>query len=353
MSSQGTPRGEDGFKWSREDTAKLVAWMEVNPDQLRGKQSVWHKEVKDAEFADSQIISVKRVRDKATNLKVQWKAAKALQERSGWALRQEENTEAVNRCLEKKCPFFWRLDRIWGPRPSSSPAVLVGSTSVPPEAPGFASVQQPKELLPYNSETSRVRESSQMTPDTLEDLEECFDSISAENPTNPEWLRQAGQAPSTAAAQKTRSRGSLLPMQRESRVETTLKRDARDRLGGIKRIIEEKAHFEEEEMYKRMKHEKEMLQEKLKAKKDLAQLHAENQKEIAKIHAEAQVQQFKAIVEMIGSIMSARNPESGQRQLSDTSLSQRISLSSAAPADAVVSEGDSQSNIEVNQPMQL
>ena len=351
MSSQGTPRGEDGFKWSREDTAKLVAWMEVNPGQLRGKQSVWHKEVKDAEFADSQVISVKRVRDKATNLKVQWKAAKALQERSGWGLREEENTEVVNRCLEKKCPFFWRLDRIWGPRPSSSPAVLVGSSSVPPEVPGFGSGQQPKELLPYNSEASRVRESSQMTPDTLEDLEECFDSISAEPQANSEWLRQTGQAPSTVATQKARSRGSL-PIQRESRVETTLKRDARDRLGGIKRIIEEKAHFEEEEMYKRMKHEKEMLQEKLKAKKDLAQLHAENQKEIAKIHAEAQVQQFKAIVEMIGSIMSARNPESGQRQPSDTSLSQRISLSTSTPGDAVIPEGDSQMNVEVNQPMQ-
>jgi len=40
--------------WSKEELEQLVAWMEENPEQLRGKQAVWHKDVKDQVFKNDE-----------------------------------------------------------------------------------------------------------------------------------------------------------------------------------------------------------------------------------------------------------------------------------------------------------
>ncbi|KAF8430078.1 hypothetical protein EV426DRAFT_579629 [Tirmania nivea] len=41
-------------------------------------------------------------------------------DQSGWGLRPEENEQSINAVLEKKCPFFWRLDGVWGEHPNAS-----------------------------------------------------------------------------------------------------------------------------------------------------------------------------------------------------------------------------------------
>jgi len=44
------------FAWSKEELKQLVAWIEENPEQLRGKQAVWHKDVKDQVFKNDQAF---------------------------------------------------------------------------------------------------------------------------------------------------------------------------------------------------------------------------------------------------------------------------------------------------------
>ncbi|RPB26106.1 hypothetical protein L211DRAFT_694380 [Terfezia boudieri ATCC MYA-4762] len=53
-------------------------------------------------------------------MKGQWKKARAMIDQSGWGLRPEENEQSINAVFEKKCPFFWRLDGVWGEHPNAS-----------------------------------------------------------------------------------------------------------------------------------------------------------------------------------------------------------------------------------------
>ena len=43
MASQRTSRQRN---WTKEEMERLVGWMEENQESLRGKQAVWHKDVK-------------------------------------------------------------------------------------------------------------------------------------------------------------------------------------------------------------------------------------------------------------------------------------------------------------------
>jgi len=54
------------------------------------------------------------------NIRKAWKDAKAMQERSGCGVQPEENEEWVNEVLERKCPFVWRFEEIWGSRPNAT-----------------------------------------------------------------------------------------------------------------------------------------------------------------------------------------------------------------------------------------
>ncbi|KAF8458007.1 hypothetical protein BGX38DRAFT_1155017, partial [Terfezia claveryi] len=59
--------------------------MEENQEQLRGKQITWHKLVKEQVFSTDEHITVKRITDKATNMK-----------RSGWGVKAEKNETSIN-----------------------------------------------------------------------------------------------------------------------------------------------------------------------------------------------------------------------------------------------------------------
>ena len=98
--------------WTREELERLVTWMEENREKLRGKQITWYKEVKDEEFGAEAHITVKKISDKLGNMRKVWKDAKAMQARSGWGIKPQENGDSMNEVLERKCPFYWRLDEI-------------------------------------------------------------------------------------------------------------------------------------------------------------------------------------------------------------------------------------------------
>lgn len=91
--------------------------MEKNPVELKGKQSRWHRDIKDEVFGKDDHITVKRINDKLANMKRQYKEAITIQDSSGWGLC-EEDEQFINKNLDKKCPFFFRLDRICGNRPN-------------------------------------------------------------------------------------------------------------------------------------------------------------------------------------------------------------------------------------------
>jgi len=105
-----------------------VGWMEENEASLKRKQSVWHKQVKDQVFADHDEITLKRVKEKVQNMRAAWKEARKLGGGSGSGSKPEDSSPSFVALLEKKCPFFWRLDGVWGTHPHSTPILPIAST---------------------------------------------------------------------------------------------------------------------------------------------------------------------------------------------------------------------------------
>ena len=105
--SQRTPM----VPWQKNEVERLISWMEENLEQLRGKQSRWYPDVKDEVFYNEEHITVKKINDKASNMKKAWKEAKASQGDTGWGLREEDERN-IQEKLERKCQFFSRLDGI-------------------------------------------------------------------------------------------------------------------------------------------------------------------------------------------------------------------------------------------------
>jgi len=52
--------------------------MEENSEEWREKQVKWHKDVKDELYANKDHITVKKIGEKAANMKKQWKDMKAI-----------------------------------------------------------------------------------------------------------------------------------------------------------------------------------------------------------------------------------------------------------------------------------
>ena len=77
MPSERTPRSRN---WIKDDIERLVHWMEENQIKLRGKQSVWHKDVKEQVFGQNGDITVKRIGEKVQNMKNACRNARKLRE---------------------------------------------------------------------------------------------------------------------------------------------------------------------------------------------------------------------------------------------------------------------------------
>ena len=104
--------------WWRSQVERLIDWMEEHLEDLRGKQVTWHKDVKEQLFSNDNHITVRKITNKVANMKRAWRDARAMQDQSGWGLQEDENDSTINGVLERKCPFYWRLDAIWGSRPN-------------------------------------------------------------------------------------------------------------------------------------------------------------------------------------------------------------------------------------------
>ena len=90
--------------------------------------------MKDQVFANDDHITLKKIKEKATNMKRAWKDAKAMQGRSGWGLKSEDNEPSINDRLEQKCGFFWRLEEIlWYATVVVYTESIATSFNVPPQ----------------------------------------------------------------------------------------------------------------------------------------------------------------------------------------------------------------------------
>jgi len=166
--------------WSKSESERLVAWMEENQEELRGKQITWHKLVKEQVFPSEEHITIRRITDKATNMKRSWKEARAMQQRSGWGVRAEDNETSINEALERRCLFFWRLDEIWGSRPNVTLTGGSESSEIHPKIPS----QQPSEMPSQQpSEISSERPSETPSQIPLEIRSQIPSEISSQIPS--------------------------------------------------------------------------------------------------------------------------------------------------------------------------
>ena len=289
---------------------KLIAWMEDNPDDLLGKQSRWHRDMKDEVFPNDEHITTKKINDKISNMKRQWKEAKALQENTGWGIREDE--QSINQALERKCPFFHRLDAIWGSKPNVNIVTRMDSTSsqtltssirgtAPPSqtpsrelSPNHSLQQSPTasdqmQQSPTTSHQNSPAQSARSSPEPFDSpaspaLEEIDDDDIEQTPT-PRFRKRSitQQTPVQQSAQQ------LYPLPRRAEKKSVMQ--------SLKELMESHRTTEDAHIDKRLKMQSDVEIEKIKSTERILQLQAaerlKSEERIARIHADAQIKQME------------------------------------------------------------
>ena len=343
---------ERSRRWLQEELEMLVGWMEENQASLSRKQSIWHKQVKDQVFADNDEITPKRIKEKAQNMKASWKVTRKLKEKSGSGWKPEDNSLSFVALLEKKCPFFWRLDKVWGTCPNTSTPILsVASTHAQraadtvsnpaadtpshlaadtpshpaadtpshpaadahshpaadtPSHPAPDTPSHPAPNTPFNSaaDTPPQRAAGASSPQNSSVLEyEEILEVSSVQGAEP----GGGGTPPPEGTKKTRRGSSVSP--------TSI--DKRKRSKEIERFLGERAAMELESEERRAKLERELQKERLEAEEQRMERQLESmeriqrekleaEERIARIHAEAQAKQFQAFMDMMTMVSGPR-----------------------------------------------
>ena len=189
--------------WTKDEIERLIDWMEDNPEELRGKQAAWHRKIVDKIFntAKDKHIDVKKICDKATNMKKQWRDTSAFRTKSGWGLQEDNLERTIHEALEKKCPYFFRLDAIWGTRPGATARVHIDSQTEVPEMdpPPSQSTESPSPPPPSAAATQ--------TSYDLRDMDD-FEGTSTQSSTprtSTERARSTSQASSSQASSRRTS----------------------------------------------------------------------------------------------------------------------------------------------------
>ena len=275
----------------KEDAERLVHWMEENQQSLQGRASAWHTDVKQQVFAQNEAITVKRIREKAQNMRNAWRNARRLLDQSGAGV---DDAAELNAVLNSKCPLFWRLDAIWGGFPNTTPIV----TADPARTQGRA--QEPDPLLDGNP--GDIPMSEQGSRHDSEDEE-------AEREETPPRRLSPTAGPSKAPSRR--------PSQAQRRANTVYLRD----------IMKDRGVVELEKEEKRLELERELHREKIKAEDRRLERQLESQERIARIQADGQVRQFQVFMDMMSMVTGSQRPSSfsapvqlpGSQQLSPPS----------------------------------
>lgn len=249
--------------WTTEEVARLIGWMEANKDALRGLQSRWYKDAREALWKEDRDMTWQRVRDKVQNMKQAWKKGVQLRDQSGWGLRVQDNEPAVVQKLEKTCPFFWRLDRIWGTGPQAPPLAIMAAERARTTREDSANQPDGDEPLHLEDEV----ESQPVTPSES--------TPSAPTPPPPPKVSKASATPEPPP-----TRGVKRGIQ-----------------ASLKDLMGESQHFRAEIAGKKLKQELILQERQIASQERIASIQANSAKEIARIQAETQERQLKIQVE--------------------------------------------------------
>ena len=287
------PLQEKGFSWSKPEVERLIDWMEGNQEALRGSKSVWVKDCKEKVFQDELGVTTERIAAKYNYLKASWRAAKKKLGGIGWGIKGP-GAGTLPAQVEKKCPFYTRLDGIFATRPSTSLGTsldtLNPSRSIAID-PGLAEfeVQDPSEY----SEVPHQLDDSELDLDL--DARVGATGEAGNSDEELEWAKRT-KRPRTSSEPVVPTQGN-------------------GKMGTVKRLMEERQSYELQRELKKIKIEQEMQRERLEVKERLARIsasaaveaakiQAEKQAsttiEVAKIQAEAQMRQFKLFTQILG-----------------------------------------------------
>ena len=255
--------------WSAADTERLIAWMEDNQEALRGLQSKWYKDVKDALWKEDADMTWQRVRDKVQNMKQAWKRAANMRDQSGWGLSAEDHESSVVEKLEKTCQHFYQLDNIWGSRVNITPLITVNATEL-------RTVIQ-ENIVDENKSEKQTDSEDEEERDTQLPWEETpTPSASAE--AMPTQSHSSSKQPSRSATPKATPEPS---------------RGVKRGNSGLKDMMNEARNLRTEIHTKKLKQELSLQERQIESQERIASIQADSAKEIAKLNAESQERQMK------------------------------------------------------------
>ena len=210
-------------------------------------------------------------------MKRSWQAARAMADNSGWGVENQD--ESIQEVLERKCPFYTRLDRLWGSHPNV--------TAI------------------HDTESSQMR--SQMLPqiETIDDDESDDDydwsfsvpPLSENSTPKPSTPKPSTPKPSTPGPSRSTTQApSSLPKHTEKRS---------DLAKVMKRAFEEKQASRDETATKRVKAEKDIALEKIASEERVARFTIEGQTKHQQMQLDAQANQFQLFKAMMGDVLAA------------------------------------------------
>ena len=272
----------------------LIDWVDDNQEALRGSKSVWVKDCKEQIFKDDPELTTDRIGVKFSNLKASWSAAKKRIADAGWEAASDMGGE-----LERRCPFFQRLDVIFGTRMNASLGAsqdILDLDAIATQRPENSKAQyllvgeDPE--IPHQSDDSEGELENQSEGRVYEGDDggvgvlvggDSDEESYRETPPPPRSKRRR----SSPAAPKGRGLGRASAK-------------GKGKMGSGECIMGDRQSYELGRELKRVKLELEMQRERLEAKERLARVSASTTIEVAKIQAEAQVRQFELLTQIFG-----------------------------------------------------
>ena len=291
---------------------RLVVWMEENQEKLCGKQISWQKDVKEQQFPNNDHITVKKITDKVANMKRAWKDARAMQDRSGWGVRPEDNEESINNVLERKCAFFWRLEEIWGSQPN---VTVIHSMDTMEKSEPETTTQTIKAL------EDSVQFNWSPTQEVIDPIDPMLVNTSSFNKVTQSSTQSSVQSEAITPARTVTINRPDIKGKDSNRSTPAPPRSSkkRDITSTIKQTLEERYEAQEEVLLKKHKVEMEVQRESNKEKiaseeriaeariaceERITDRQATQSERIAQIQAESQAKMIKSQTKMMGNVLS-------------------------------------------------
>ena len=263
--------------WTKVEVKLLVGWMEEHEDLLQGKKHIWHQEVHIQVFSDYEHITVKKIKEKANNMKRSWQAARAMADNSGWGVENQD--ESIQEVLERKCPFYARLDRLWGSHPNTTAIHESESTQMPS--------QMPSQIETLEEDESDDDFDWALSPPPRSISGDSTPRLSS-TPARPSILRPSSTPRPSLTPRPSSTPGPSLPRRTEKR----------DLAKVMKQAFEENQSSCEEIATKKVKAERDVGMQRLATERDIGMERIASEERIARFTIDGQAQQMDRMAQL-------------------------------------------------------